>query len=317
VTDIPVPSQWRSSFQPVSHKKSGLDFEVQSFSGNSRLSHPRPRPIRELPCYIEKHTSFTTTSSPSTIFDSLSQILGKLRVDFEFQYLKNKIKGVCHPNNIPCSFRVNVFKTTDAHVVEFQRRSGCVVQFSKFYADVLLAMNTEPKKDSAPTKSEPVSALDQASIANLIRMSSSELVDVQREGLRVLANSVSLEANRKLLLASSEFLTSILSSSDDEVLRLAGVVVNALSGSNSRLGIPVAETVFSVLSKNSLNSLIGRDTKRQLTQAIAGYTKSHSQHFVHHPRASEFVSCLEQFTTSADVATRNASSAALECLFVY
>jgi len=154
-------------------------------------------------------------------------------------------------------------------------------------------------------------------VTNLIRMASSELVDVQREGLRVLANCLSSESNKKRLLSSSpSFLTTILSSSDEEVLRLASVVADSLSSSTSRATIKIAESSFSVLSNHKFSSLLGRDTKRHLTQAIAGFSKSHCSYFTRHPQIHEYVECLERCSVSADNATRAAVATALDQLTV-
>jgi len=311
VTDIPVP--WHSfQSQRGPTKKAGLDLDIPATAAN-----PSPRPLKNVPCHLDK-THFRSSLSCNMILSSLSEILTKLHIDFEVQYLKNKIKGVCHPENIPCSFVVNVFQTTDSSVVvEFQRRSGCVVQFSKFYAEVLSAMNTDgpSQKNEKP---EMHTNLDEGTITNLIRMASSELVDVQREGLRVLANCLSSESNKKRLLsASSSFLSTILSSSDEEVLRLASVVAASLSSNTSRATIAIAESSFTLLSKNNFSSLLGRDTKRHLTQAIAACAKAHYSYFTQHPNNPEYVACLERCSVSADSATRVAVATALDHLVVY
>jgi len=320
VTDISdknvyLGSQWHEDIFHGSSKKSGLDLD--SF----HTGQPQqPRPLKEVPCHMDK-THFNTALSCAMLFSSLSPILTKLHVDFEIQHIKNKIKGVWHPENIPCSFVVNVFRATENNVVEFQRRSGCVVQFSKFYSEVLLAMNmnsTASQQAEKYAKEEPPANLDEATIKNLIRMASSELVDVQREGLRVLANCLSSESNKKLLLStSSTFLTAILSSADPEVLRLGSVLSEAVSSNSSRATIPIAESSFALLSRGDFSSLLGRDTKRHIIKAIAGFTQSHYKHFAQHPNNHELISCLERCAVSADSATRVAVAAALDRLVVF
>jgi len=289
-------------------KKAGLDCGP---------SGPQPRPLKEVPCHLDK-THFCTTQSCNLVFSSLSNILTKLHVDFEVQHSKNKIRGVCHPENIPCSFVVNVFQGKENFVVEFQRRSGCVVQFSNFYNEVLTSFMNTDTQPAVRKAEKQESNLDEPTLKNLVRMACSELVDVQREGLRVLTNCLTTsESNKKLFLQSSaSFLPSLLSSSDEQVLRLASVLVDALSSDSSQTTIKIAESSFSLLAKGRFSSLLGRDTKRHLTHALAGYTQTHSKHFSQHPKNQEFVACLER-CSSLDNSTRNSVASALNNLVVF
>jgi len=94
-------------------KKAGLDCGP---------SGPQPRPLKEVPCHLDK-THFCTTQSCNLVFSSLSNILTKLHVDFEVQHSKNKrrlsswkhslfIRGECLPRKrelcgrIPKAFRL-------------------------------------------------------------------------------------------------------------------------------------------------------------------------------------------------------------------
>jgi len=298
-------------------KKSDFDFEV---SGTE--SRPQPRPITAVPIYVDRNYCFSSTSSPSVIFDSLIHTLNELGVDFEYQYLKNKIKGVCYPNNVPCSFRIHVFRASDSFLVEFQRRSGDVVAFSKFYSQ-FLAMNSESKTKQEAAKqgtravaidSSVASAvtLDSSTMQTLVWMSSSECLDVQREGLRTLTSCLASESNCKVLSsASPDFISSILSSPDEEVVRLGSVIAKALS--NASTSPETVSSIFSLLSNSwDHNSLMARDIKRQLSQAAAVIVSSQADQLLHHPQYSEYVSCLERYSCSADVNTRTAANTALD-----
>jgi hypothetical protein len=295
-------------------KKSDFDFEV-----TGTVSRPQPRPITAVPIYVDRNYSFSSTASPSVIFDSLMHTLNELGVDFEYQYLKNKIKGVCYPNNIPCSFRIHVFRASESFLVEFQRRSGDVVAFSKFYSQFLATNSGSKCKQGAAkqgvravaTDSSTVT-LDSSTVQTLVRMSSSECLDVQREGLRTLASCLASESNRKVLSsASPDFISSILSSSDEEVVRLGSVIAKALS--DTSLSPKTVSSIFSLLSNSwDQNSLMARDIKRQLSQAVAVIASSQTDQLLSHPQISEYVSCLERYSCSADINTRTAANNALE-----
>jgi len=311
VSDLSMPSMnWSLSghTENMASKKADLDFNVSpSFSLGTQ-----PRPIREKPCYFEKHTSFTSSDAPATIFDSVVHALNQLRVDFEFQHAKNKIMGVCYPNNLQCVFRVNIFRAEDSYLVEFQRRQGCVLAFSTFYADVRKVMTGKAASSASPGPSETPAGLDNVSVENLVRMASSPLADVQREGLRTLANCARTPSNRKLLLGSCSFLSEVLSSSSDtEVVRLASELAGHMCSSPAKDALAVAESVFQALASQSSNSsLTGRSAKRSLAQAAAGYSQSHKKHF----RQEKYVSCLEKYSCSADERTRVAANSALDVL---
>jgi hypothetical protein len=93
--------------------------------------------------------------SPEDIFDKVTTALDSHNVDYEYLPLKNKIKGICYPNNMQCTFHVHVFQSkTGEKLVEFQRRSGCVIAFSQFFSRLVADSLSSVLSSKAPKEAQ-------------------------------------------------------------------------------------------------------------------------------------------------------------------
>jgi hypothetical protein len=200
-------------------------------------------PLEPLPFYVEKYTCFVSRTAPADLMDAIAKIFVSTNVDHETVASKHKMKGLAYDAEraAQCSFRVQLFQgeKKEEVVVEFQRRSGCVVNFHAFFnrtLDILgsehvVCMYGEPEKAFAPKetentvkstststttpapkpkpKPEPVDlvgdlVLDTATCQALFAMANSNNCDVQREALKVLAAAASKSVNQISLVENHD-----------------------------------------------------------------------------------------------------------------
>jgi len=192
-------------------------------------------------------------------------------VDYEYSAHKYKITGVAYENNTACTFKVKLFQKRDKqatgavrYVVEFQRRSGCVVAFSNFYRATLQALGPLVDRPfatptlSLPTVTSPTVAAAKAVLAQvapaiqsygpanvslddstqqcLLDMATSKDSDVQRESVRFLASASTSAGNQQKLSNGKDKLpvlvsivANLLASKDKEVIRCTTMLVANLA----------------------------------------------------------------------------------------
>jgi len=308
---------------------------------------PRVRPIAEAPVYVEKATSFSSKLPPADLFDKITVALDTHSVDYEYQHLKNKIKGICYPNNIPCTFHVNIFSSpqqSGEYLVEFQRRSGCVIAFSQFFGRLVsdsfnsILCGNKPKAPVAPPADLDTEAdvkLDDNAVQSLFEMIQSSNVDVQRQGLQTLFNVAIDDNNKKVLLhspiskyvqaASSssssvtlfDVLKELLYSKDSAVVHYAAMILNAFSSSDmckALLSRPLLDSMFDILNTTwALQSLSMRATKRSLAQTISSLSKTHAQELMmFNGSNNRYVETLERYSCCSDVSMRKYCAQSLD-----
>jgi len=315
----------------------------------------RPRPIQAAPVYIDKATSFLCRLAPEDIFDKITLALDSHNVDYEYQPLKNKIKGICYPNNIQCSFHVHVFQSSSGEkLVEFQRRSGCVVAFSQFFsrlvADSLSSLLTNksapspPVATSAPKLDSADVKLDDITVQSLFEMIQSCNVDVQRQGLHTLFDVAIGDTNKKVLMQSPirkispvatassrgssrvtvlDVLKQLLSSKDEQVVHYTTMILQSFSSSDcsdmckSLISHPLLDSMFDVLDSSWAQSLPLRAAKRTLAQTISTLSKIHAKELMGLPNSSKYVETLERFSCCSDLSMRKFCTQSLDELLVH
>jgi len=318
-----------------------------------RADVARPRPIQEIPLYVEKATSFMCNLSPEDIFDKVTTALDSHNVDYEYQPLKNKIKGICYPNNMQCTFHVHVYQSkTGEKLVEFQRRSGCVIAFSQFYsrlvADSLssvLSSGKAPKEAQATVSSDASDVkLDELTVQSLFEMIQSCNIDVQRQGLQTLFNVAIDDANKKVLMQSPihkispsstsspsskasvtvfDVLKQLLSSKDEQVVHYAAMILQSFSSSDCSgvcrqlISHPLLDSMFDILNSTWAQSLSLRAAKRTLAQTISTLSKIHAKELMGFPNSSKYVETLERYSCCSDLSMRKFCSQCLDELLVH
>jgi len=318
---------------------------------NQRADIARPRPIQEMPLYIEKATSFMCTLSPEDIFDKVTSALDSHNVDYEYLPLKNKIKGICYPNNMQCTFHVHVFQSkTGEKLVEFQRRSGCVIAFAQFFsrlvADSLssvLSSGKAPKPAQETATDSSDVKLDELTVQSLFEMIQSCNIDVQRQGLQTLFNVAIDDANKKVLMQSPiqkissnsspssrasvvtvfDVLKQLLSSKDEQVVHYAAMILQSFSSSECSgmcrqlISHPLLDSMFDILNSTWAQSLSLRAAKRTLAQTISTLSKMHAKELMGFPNSSKYVQTLERYSCCSDLSMRKFCSQSLDELLVH
>ena len=269
------------------------------------------------PHYYQQFSSFTSTSSPQVLLQDLSQVFTYLdNVDHEDCMEKNKIKGVAYENNGRCTFKIRLYQSGAVGKIlcEFQRRSGCVVSFNKFYRRTLTEIPSHVSTNvrggdwisnvdrvEAQADAEPSVQLDDATAVNLISMAGCDNVDVQREGAQALASVAKSPCNQVKLAEMYQkapeesrlvqLLQKLLSSVDTELCRSGSVLLCCLSSQDamkSVLAQNLLENMVAVL--NAPQSFESIDSKRQVAQALATLSSTCAQQMV---GLASFKECLQ------------------------
>jgi len=249
-----------------------------------------------VPVYYEKYSSFYTPSRPETLLRDIHRVFTEMEgVDHDLKPSKCKIKGFANGVTGRCSFKVQLFWHQGTIVLcEFQRRSGCVVSFNKFWKKSLGFLKTH-----APTLPEnsisflsadidcaslpaafaesSKTVLERDTVDRLVAMGMCDNVDVQREGSAALA-AISQSNAQQLsdcLPQLVPLLRKLMLANDEELCRNACVFLANLCVSEACR----AEVVKNLL-KNMLNLLsepghMGRrDSKRHVARALFECSKT-------------------------------------------
>jgi DNA-binding transcriptional ArsR family regulator len=234
-------------------------------------------------------------------------------------------------------------------LVEVQRRFGCCVVFRRFYQQFLQALATEgvaipfsplPLKPAAAAYLQPAPAqvtLDKTSLDLLFRSlgnpSKFGTVSLEnlREALRVLANLSSTSKNKEILVDAEtdrsilfEILLSALKLSDGEVRRCSATLLNniaTLKTIRSELITKLATCMFQTLDNTSdvsvagfmsgSESLIRKESQRQIAQALVTLTETHAVEMALQPNYPYFQEVLTKHKTSSDDLLRESVQAAI------
>jgi len=191
-------------------------------------AHPRA-PVPPLPAWVEP-TSFPTTDHE--VLDNICRVLENDQVHYSFKPHKNKIKGVVFDKAVPCHFLVKLFaRDAKSSLVEFQRRSGCIMVFNSLFRRVRAALSGEQAQSQQQSLNElsptamfldvPAPAafasaspafdcsdldrgvqLDHDTLAVLCSLVSSPCIDTQRDAARTLAHLSACPNNASALADS-------------------------------------------------------------------------------------------------------------------
>jgi len=224
--------------------------------------------IPELPDYVERFSSFVSTEKPAAVFAAVVAYFASNKVDYHTEsQRKLKITGIAYENGMPVTFKVKFFRhKRDANrcVVEFQRRSGCVVAFTSFYRRVLaqlggmvqclyvddLAASSKQQAQGqgsglsvmplpsmafvgAPTAATGPGqvTLDETSVQTLLDMCLTDGADIKREAIRVLAQASALEQNQAFLTSSGSG-----AGKSDVAARVVEVITASLPSADREIG---------------------------------------------------------------------------------
>jgi len=240
-------------------------------------------------------------------------------VDHDLKPSKCKIKGYANGPTGRCAFKVQLFWHQGTMVLcEFQRRSGCVVSFNKFWkkslgslkghAPALPETSMSSLSDSADCGSLPAAfaestraVLERDTVDRLVAMAGCDNVDVQREGSAALA-AISLSNSQQLSSSLPQLvplLRKLMLANDEELCRNACVFLANLSASEACRSEIVKGLLMSMLNLLSEPGHMGRrDSKRHVARALFECSKTPSGV----QALSPHVSILQGYRDSQDLA---------------
>jgi len=283
-----------------------------------------------VPVYYEKYSSFYTASRPEPLLRDVRRIFDEMGgVDHDLKPSKCKIKGFANDAAGRCSFKVQLFWHQESIILcEFQRRSGCVVSFNKFWKKslVLLKSHTPSLPETsisyfADSVNLPVAlestktVVDRDTVDRLVAMAGSDNVDVQREGSAALA-AVSQSNSQQLSECLPQFvplLRKLMLANDEELCRNACVFLANLCVSEACRAEVVESLLMNMLKLLTEPGHIGqRDSKRHVARAL--YECSKIPCGVH--ALSPHISILQDYRDTQDSALQGSIRGTLEHLKV-
>mmetsp|Transcript_9697 Transcript_9697/g.10973 ORF Transcript_9697/g.10973 Transcript_9697/m.10973 type:complete len:452 (-) Transcript_9697:231-1586(-) len=296
--------------------------------------------LQDAPIYVEQFTSFLSRVSAGEILHRAQSLFLELRVDTECSQRKHSIKGLVYVQGAAVLFKLKVFKhCSGIRLVEFQRRSGCVVAFNGFYQDVVARLHdlvacelaVWQEGEEIPIRREvegpdciqgvPMSLdglgaveLDQSCIQSLVGMAGSTHMDVQCEGLRALAGVSSSDFNQQALTAEETANTIIQCLRDGlvqegEIGQWASLLLSHVTSGQFNLrsqSLELLESMAKILAAPSC--LSNRATKRQVASAVAALAQTHSADLLASAHYSTLLEALSKASSCHDDAQLQATA---------
>jgi len=196
--------------------------------------------VEEAPAFIERHSSFLSHTVPTDILLALATVLESQSIDFQYTPNKHKIRGVVMAESVSATFVIRVWRRSSesAFLVEFQRRSGCVVTFTNFYRACAQSLshlivggaNGSGSRTTSPVpfevtlnSSQPKSGsvtLDAPTLTALTEMAASADTVCASEAMRVLSRAVASSA------ANQQFVLTNASASNSAVAALTATIAS-------------------------------------------------------------------------------------------
>jgi len=298
-------------YQQVSESKLGFDDQQSSMGGLDDFARPMlaslggvgfVEPYLEIhqldpvPVYYEKYSSFYTPSRPEPLLRDMHRIFNDMEgVDHDLKPSKCKIKGFANGVTGRCAFKVQLFWHQGMIVLcEFQRRSGCVVSFNKFWKKSLgslkihapslpetsihyLSDNIDCASLPAAFAESAKTVLERDTVDRLVAMAGCDNVDVQREGSAALAaisqsNSQQLSASLPQLVP---LLQKLMLANDEELCRNACVFLANLCVSEACRAEVMKSLLMNMLNLLTEPGHMGRrDSKRHVARALFECSKT-------------------------------------------
>lgn len=264
-----------SAAQPSSKKQLHASLSVVVDSGSAGAES---RSLLPLPEFFERHSSVPMCSSaaPDAVYFAAAAGISAF----------GDTQIICHPTqysiraamfNPSCVlFDVTLFASSNGVMVEFHRTCGDSVDFFKLYTQVVSKMAdsgvvtyTRPARmfqrlDLPGFEDEP--SIDAEDFARLVDMSSSNYVDVARQGAYALAQLGRHSANKPFLRQSVSLLLPVCQHADADVKRCAATVLSAITAQWSEgkaLVTPLLKSLESIQFRP--NDLVHMELRHQVS----------------------------------------------------
>lgn len=270
----------------VSSKSTGSSFTLRAQSVDFQsvaFSKDLPKEPPPVPGgYLEPSYHFISRSKPSSLLASIPQaflaLLNKKAVSYGIDYdvipQKYKVKCIAYPlgePKVPFVCRVFFLEPDDKgkrYALEFQRRSGDVIQFSDLWAKCkryfqengfLVSDKTLPQRAPLPKLDcEATEEQSRETLQNLLQMATSKCCDVKSQAVAQLCKMSTEEQNQTLMIQEEGCLDAFIAAAncpDEDVHRCA---VSALAN----LAHNRAPVCRKIADKNGVQRLCTLSTSR-------------------------------------------------------
>jgi len=314
---------------PSTEKKYASDINEKSdttkgFPGLNLNSNNLPVP--PCPPYHEASSSFFSDKLPRVLIQYILLLLQHHQIDFYFASEKFKVQCVWYTEtNASCVFVIRIFKTlhqSARHLVEFQRRNGCVIAFRRLFQRLLSNSSRDGMALGSVVTEIPLPPfqeinLDKKTATLMLQTLSGQDTSLEylRETLQVLSCLSKQPSNLAMLLHVNaklpELLLQFLKSKDGEILRCAAhFLANLLSFHTNNMATQkhisllfetYTTTAFGCPGYGSTaRNLIQLEIKRQLARSILILTSKNSDAITKEPCVSSYVKVLKEATLSRD-----------------
>ncbi len=143
------------------------------------------------PRFLEKHSSLVIQNNIVWLLTALTSLFNQEGVDFEF--IKDNCYFKCsyvHSNYYQLNFHVYLYLLPDDTIlIEYQRRSGEVIQFMELFSDAIKQIRDreQPVPKEVQWKSEIPTIVSENIFQCLRNMMDSDFTDIRFEGIRYIA----------------------------------------------------------------------------------------------------------------------------------
>jgi len=234
--------------------------------------------------YLEPLYHFISCCPPPTILSVLCTSLQQHSVDFSFQQKKYRFKCVIYVGGAKLPFMLSIFRLPSSALaqqqqqqdkkfaIEFQRRSGCVLQFSSIYHRVKkdcedrgivegrsTSSTTSAAASASPTANAPrftplplplaenKSSVDEArkTLVCLLQMASSEFFDVKQNAFQALSEMSNDPSMVELFGEGEQMFLSCLNHKNEDIKRCAiSSLANLTQARNESLCIKIVTSGY-------------------------------------------------------------------------
>jgi len=259
------------------------DFDPSGISHAIAHHRAAPEPPEVPGGYLEPSYHFMIQSQPTTVFHSLIGYFHLNQIDFVVKQDKFKLKCVSYKHGGRLPFVVRIFsvgETSKQYAVEFQRRSGDIMQFSDIYRSCKSHLEQEGYTAVTSSKSVRMATLppldvqatvDQSRVTMkcLVQMAGSDCADVKAKAVEALTE-MTCERDEKIqqMIVADGGLGCLLESLDstyEDVHRSAVSGVANLTKeriSACRLAMDSAPSLYKLASSETAQ--VVRETARAL-----------------------------------------------------
>lgn len=263
---------------------------------HAELKEAQPLPIPLIVAQAPHNTLYIESNPVAKVIAAVHDLFEQHQVDFAYNEAKFKWKCTCYSGQVETRFVSRLFSVPNKanfFVLDFQRRLGDPFQFQSVYKAInfklvksgFIVSCSEQKAMPEPQMRsfQPMTLPDdfftgdevqeekcEEDFEALRRMCLSPYIDVQREGLLVLANQLEQDGSARRCMApfAEKLVEAVQLSRDDQVRRLAASALAAISSDESSHAFIRAKGGLVALANTAMSETDLPETRRQAVRTL-------------------------------------------------